>query len=112
MTKSTFKFSSIFILLASIFIASCTKTEEKESPVYGKYERGTLISNEGTFGSGNGSISYYDPTEDTVTNEIFQLENSRSLGDVVQSVSKIGDYAFIQVNNANKIEIADASSFK
>lgn len=112
MTKSIFKFSSFFILLASIFIASCTKTEEKESPVYGKYELGTFISNEGTFGSGNGSISYYDPTEDTVTNEIFQLENSRSLGDVVQSVSKIGDYAFIQVNNANKIEIVDASSFK
>ncbi len=112
MTKSFLKINSIFILLVSIFMVSCTKTEEKESPVYGKYELGTFISNEGTFGSGNGSISYYNPTNDSVTNEIFQLENGRSLGDVVQSLSKIGEYAFIQVNNANKIEIADANSFK
>lgn len=112
MTKSFLKVNSIFILLVSILIASCTKTQENESPVYGKYELGTFISNEGTFGSGNGSISYYNPTNDSVTNEIFQLENGRNLGDVVQSLSKIGDYAFIQVNNANKIEIADANSFK
>ncbi len=103
------KSAFIQVLLVSLLITSCTKT--KDTPDYGKYGQGVIISNEGTYGSGNGSISYYDQSKDSVTNEIFQAENSRSLGDVVQSVSRIGDYTFIQVNNSNKIEVVDSKSF-
>lgn len=92
-----------------LLLNACTKNND--TPDYGKYEQGVLISNEGTYTQSNGSVSYYNPETDSVTNEIFQLENGRTLGDVVQSVSKIGEYAFIQVNNSNKIEIADANSF-
>jgi len=99
----------IYLFAFSLLFVSCTKTED--TPDYGKYGAGVLISNEGTFGAGNGSISYYSPDTDSVTNEIFQFENSRSLGDIVQSVNKIGDYVFIQVNNSNKIEVVDAKSF-
>ena len=99
----------IYLFVFSLLFVSCTKTED--TPDYGEYGAGVLISNEGTFGAGNGSISYYNPNTDSVTNEIFQLENSRSLGDVVQSVSRIGDYTFIQINNSNKIEVVDAKSF-
>jgi len=98
------------LLLSVLFLSSCEKTVEK--PDYGKYGNGILISNEGTFNAGNGSISYYDPELDTVFNEIFQKENNRSLGDIVQSVNRIGDFAFIQVNNSNKIEVVDAKSFQ
>jgi YVTN family beta-propeller protein len=103
------KSAFITALLISLVFTSCTKT--KDTPDYGKYGQGILISNEGTFGSGNGSISYYDQNIDSVTNEIFQTENGRNLGDVVQSVSRIGDYTFIQVNNSNKIEVVDSKSF-
>lgn len=103
------KTALLLVLLIGILISSCTKT--KETPETGKYASGVLISNEGNFTAGNGSISYYDSEKDSVTNEIFRLENNRSLGDVVQSVSRIGDYAFIQVNNSNKIEIVDKNSF-
>lgn len=104
-TKLTF----ILFLLVGLSFASCKKTEEVIDT--GKYGAGVLISNEGTYNAGNGSISYYNPETDAVTNEIFQLENNRSLGDVVQSVNRIGDYVFIQVNNSHKIEVADAKTF-
>ncbi|MDA3906441.1 MAG: hypothetical protein PF484_10225 [Bacteroidales bacterium] len=103
------KTTLILLLLVSILISSCTKT--KETPDYGKYGVGVLISNEGTFGNGNGTISYYNSDNDSIINEIFQLENNRSLGDVVQSVSRIGDYSFIQVNNSHKIEVVNGKSF-
>jgi DNA-binding beta-propeller fold protein YncE len=108
--KHQFAKIALFSLMLSGFLfSSCDKTQE--TPDTGKYGLGVLISNEGTFGAGNGSISYYDTEGDSVINEIFQLENNRSLGDVVQSVIRIGDYAFIQVNNSNKIEIVDGKSF-
>lgn len=105
--------SSIYLFAFALIFTACTKTNKTiDEPIdYGKYGQAVLISNEGTFGSGNGSISVYDSSEDLVTNEVFQLENNRSLGDVVQSVSRIGDYAFIQVNNSNKIEVVDGKSF-
>jgi len=99
----------IYLFALSLVFTACTKTED--TPDYGKYGAGVLISNEGTFGVGNGSISYYDTDNESITNEIFQLENGRSLGDVVQSVNRIGDYVFIQVNNSNKIEVVDGKSF-
>lgn len=105
--------SIIYALSLSLVFTACSKPEETpEEPVdYGKYGLGVLISNEGTFGLGNGSVSSYDSSNDSVSNEIFQTENGRSLGDVVQSVNRIGDYVFIQVNNSNKIEVADGKSF-
>ncbi len=108
------KLKSTFYLFAlALFFTACTKPNNKtDDPIdYGKYGLGVLISNEGTFGSGNGSISVYDSSKDSVTNEIFQAENSRNLGDVVQSVNRIGDQVFIQVNNSNKIEVVDGKSF-
>ena len=106
--------SIIYLFALSLLFTACTKpgdTPDEEPVDYGKYGLGVLISNEGTFGSGNGSISVYDSSNDLISNEIFQLENSRSLGDVVQSVNRVGDYAFIQVNNSNKIEVVDGKSF-
>lgn len=112
MTKLVRKTTFIYLLLAGLLISSCTPKPVPENTDFGKYGLGVLISNEGTFNSGNGSISYYDAYSKSVTNEIFQLVNNRSLGDVVQSVIRIGDYAFIQVNNSNKIEVVDGKSFE
>ena len=109
MKKFLKKTTIIHLVLISLILTSCTKT--KDEPDYGKYGEGVLICNEGTFGAGNGSISYYNPENDSVVNDIFKLENGRNLGDVVQSVSRIGDFVFIQVNNSHKIEIVDGKSF-
>lgn len=124
--KQMNKFLMIALLAsASIFTACDDKTEDQPKPV-GKYENGLFVCNEGTFGNTNGSISYYDPEKDVLTNEIFKLENNRPLGDVVQSITVSNarytislngvekDYvhAVICVNNSNKVEIVNALDFK
>ena len=120
------KFLMIALLAsASIFTACNDKTKEQPKPL-GKYEKGLFVSNEGNFGDANGSISYYNPDTDELTNEIFKLENNRPLGDVVQSITvsdakysiKLNgvekDYvhAVICVNNSNKVELVNALDFK
>jgi YVTN family beta-propeller protein len=74
------------------------------------YANGVLISNEGTFGSGNGSISYYSYSFDEVTNDVFKTVNGRSLGDVLQSITVHNDLAYMVMNGSNKVEVAYANN--
>jgi hypothetical protein len=94
-----------------LFISSCDDDKNNPEPL-GKYENGILISNEGVFRSGNGSVSFYSFDEDTVANEIFKAENNRPLGDVVQSLTRTDDEVLIAVNNSNKVEIVNSEDFK
>lgn len=123
--KQMNKFLMIALIASASIFTACDNTEEAPKPV-GKYEKGLFLSNEGNFGDGNGSISYYNPETDELTNEIFKLENSRPLGDVVQSITisnvkytinlngveKDYVHAVICVNNSNKVEIVNALDFK
>lgn len=99
----------VFALSLGSILISCERS--KDDPK-GLYENGIFITNEGTYGSNNGSISYYSYGGDTVSNKIFQSTNNRVLGDVVQSITENGDNAFIVVNNSNKVEIVNRYTFK
>jgi hypothetical protein len=107
MKKHLFGFLILFIAIAFM---SCKK-DSVENEV-GQYEQGIFIVNEGQFGVGNGSISYYDDEADSTALEIFQAVNNRPLGDVVQSIAFHNDYAYIVVNNSNKIEVVNANTFE
>jgi hypothetical protein len=89
------------------FLFSCEKDKEEV-----KYTNGAFVVNEGAYTGNNGTISFYSFDEDTVVNDIFFVKNSRALGDVVQSMTIDNGKAYIVVNNSNKVEIADAVTFK
>jgi DNA-binding beta-propeller fold protein YncE len=67
---------------------------------------------EGNFGWGNGAVSMVSLKDETVIEDNFKYVNNRNLGDVVQSITLINNNYFIVVNNSNKIEVVDTSSFK
>lgn len=73
---------------------------------------GLYISNEGVFQSGNASISYFNPDQHTVVNNVFQLTNSESIGDICQSMALINNNLYIVVNNSGKIEVCDPFTMK
>ena len=91
--------------LAITVLSSCKKDNIDDIYVAGNYEDGYFVTNEGNFGTGNGSISFVDEYG-TVKNDVFASINSFALGDVVQSMSIINDHAYILVNNSSKIEVA------
>lgn len=110
-----FKPSHRLLFIASISVAvllgACTKKNADTIAPILTFDYGIFIVNEGPYGSGTGTISYFSKGLNTLTNDLFQSKNNYPLGNVVQSMNIINNKAYIVVNNANKIEVADANSF-
>ena len=110
------------ILITSLGVAfttglnSCKKVDsptiQNSNSAGADYTNGALIVNEGTFGAGNGSISFYNYSSSNVFNNVFQTVNHRPLGDVVQSVYRAYGNTYICVNVSNKVEVVNSTNFK
>lgn len=110
MTKHVKKIS--IALLISLSAVACKK-ETIDTTTGTFVESGAaIITNEGNFGSNNGSVSFIS-RNGVVTNYIYEnANNGINLGDVVQSYTRVGDKGIICINNSQKIEIVDARTFK
>ncbi|MCD4732226.1 MAG: hypothetical protein K8R74_16595 [Bacteroidales bacterium] len=101
------------LLLLSVIIISCDKDNKGEPPPSTNYSDGVFIINEGLFNTGTGTISFMKRDGSAVQHKIYQqANNSIPLGNIVQSMNKIDDKAFIVVNNADKVEIVNIENFK
>lgn len=70
------------------------------------------IVNEGQFGTPNGAISLFSKTSNTVVNNnLFTSVNNRPLGDVVQSMTVVGDRGYIVVNATGNLEVVTMADF-
>ena len=119
MTPSTRKFIVLSILIVGFLtLAACSKEDADNPPVTTPpgYAKGVFVVNEGPFQSGTGTISFIDRFDGTVEHKIFQSATDGDvLGNVVQSMNHnalASQYAFIAVNNANKIEVVDLKTFE
>lgn len=101
--------SYVFLLLVLI-LSACGNDDGPELPT-GEFANGVFIVNEGNFGSGNASISHFDPTATRIDDNIFSMVNGRPLGDVAQSMTLADDHAYIVVNNSTKVEIVNYGTF-
>ncbi|WMJ74421.1 hypothetical protein RCC89_14785 [Cytophagaceae bacterium ABcell3] len=110
------KYHYLLYLLAGLFLFACRKDTpeetDKEKVPSVRPLGGMFITNEGNFGWGNASISYYDFEEEKVTEDIYKAANDRPLGDVCQSMTIKDGKGYIVVNNSNKVEVVDIVSFK
>ncbi len=103
------------ILLAGLtfFMFGCEEEPEATPSAATLYSDGVLIVNEGPFGNGTGSITYSKRDWSFMEQNIYQgANNGLPLGSVAQSLTVIGDKAYILVNNANTIEVANRHNFK
>ncbi|MDO5395913.1 MAG: YncE family protein [Bacteroidales bacterium] len=74
---------------------------------------GLFIINEGNFQYGNATLSYYDPTDRKVENEIFIRANDMRLGDVAQSMTISDDgRGWIVVNHSHAVFAINTETFK
>ncbi|MGE0636486.1 MAG: DUF5074 domain-containing protein [Bacteroidia bacterium] len=96
-----------FLLIAAL---SGCKPDDNNTP-QGAYETGVFITNEGPFGTGTGTVSFYNRTSGEVSNNIFEVVNNRPLGNIVNSIEVHNNKAYIIVNNAAKVEVVTVADF-
>jgi hypothetical protein len=100
-----------FLLVLMLFFFSC-KEEEKQKPFVKPSSSSLLILNEGNFGWNNASIGIYTWEDSLYQADIFKKQNSRPLGDVLQSAMLYQEELFLIVNNSTAIEVVSPIDFK
>lgn len=107
---SFFKNLLTLTLLSALFsLSSCTEDTEDDGFVVPKNIR-VLVSNEGQFGKGTASISALTH-DNLVVNDLFRNVNNRPIGDVAQSITEIGDNYYVPLNNSQKVEVFNKTTF-
>jgi len=103
----------IILFLTAVLVSSCEKTPQNNNqPPLIEKGKGVFIVNEGRYGSGEASVSYYRADSNTVYDDIFYTINHRHLGDICQSMYIFNGKAYIIVNNSRKIEVVDVNTFQ
>ncbi|MBP7184032.1 MAG: hypothetical protein KBA06_00870 [Saprospiraceae bacterium] len=105
-------FALFIIFFALITFGSCRKDDDPNVSGENPYKSGVFITNEGTFGAGSGTVSFYNRTQDSLQQDIFSNVNSGLfLGNVVQSMSVIDSLAYIVINNGAAVKVVNANTF-
>lgn len=103
------KFLMLLSVFALLFVQACDNNDP-EPAVPGA--EGFYVVNEGGFGNGNTSISFFDEKTGQMSNDLFAAVNGRPLGDQAQSMAVFEGKGYIVVQGSAKIEVVDADDFK
>lgn len=88
---------------------------KKENPVTPPPEHASekvFILNEGNFNWGNASLGWYDLAEKKYEADVFRRLNNLALGDVFQSMTRIGAHYFLVVNNSGMVWVLDTADLR
>ncbi|MBL0343362.1 MAG: hypothetical protein IPP71_22375 [Bacteroidetes bacterium] len=110
MKKTNLTLVAIILASFTILLSSCKEDKDDKSPVP-NITNGVFIVNEGSFGSGNSSVSYLSLANGVITNNLFENVNGFPLGDIAQSMMLHNNKGFIIVNNSQKVEVVNSNDF-
>ncbi len=101
------------LVVAVLFAIGCSKDKPQQpSNTSPTDKHGAYVVCEGLFNGGNASLYFYNAQHDSVFGDLYASANGKALGDVFQSMEKIGDYFFMAINNSNKVVVANAADMK
>lgn len=93
--------------LALVALFSCTK----ETPAPVTTEARVIIANEGSFPDGISTLTLYDPSDKTVEQDVYQKNNGRAVGSLVNQVLVEDDRIFFVVNGTGSVVMANSQDF-
>ena len=104
---------NFILLFCCITFFSCKKDKpiENNQAFDTELSKGVYICNEGNFMFGNSQLSFYNKSNDSLIQNLFEVKNSSKLGDVFQSMCFFNNNAYLIINNSQKIIIADSTTF-
>ncbi len=100
------------LIILSLIVVACSKEDVDPKEPLGAYENGILISNEGPFQNGTGTVSFISEDLEMVENAIYNAVNNEDLGNIVQSIGFTDSKAYVIANNSNKITVVNRYTFK
>ena len=107
------KIRNVFFPLLIIGLSwSCSNDDEEIQEPMGDYANGILVSNEGPFSNGTGTVTFISEDLSVVNNGIYKMTNDEDLGNVVQSIGFTENEAFIVANVSNKINVVNRYTFE
>ncbi|VAW10141.1 putative surface layer protein [hydrothermal vent metagenome] len=105
--------SLVWAAALGFFITSCSSDDNVVEVVpKGDYEKGILVSNEGPFNNGTGTVTYISEDLATIEDAVFNKVNSADLGNIVQSIGFNDDKAYIIANVSNTINVVNRNTFE
>jgi hypothetical protein len=104
----------VFLSFSLLFAACSSDDDNGGTPPPPQDPAASIIyvANEGGFGQGTASLTTYNVTEGVVFQNVYELVNGEPLGDILQSIYLYNDELYLVVNNSEKIEVCNASSFQ
>jgi len=110
------KLNKLAILALSIVLifTSCSNDDDSTTPVVplGDYENGIIITEEGNFTNGTGSISFVSNDLEYVENTVYENVNGETLGNLVQSMAFDGNLGYIIENGSNALKVVNRYTFQ
>lgn len=99
----------IAVLLAALFIlSSCDKNnDDPDGTIDIQPGDGVFLLHEGGFNQLNASLGFQDFTSSETQLNLYQQANGKALGDVLQSMTILGNDGFLVLNNTRTIERID-----
>jgi len=104
----------VSIVALGLALIACDNDDvnDLEPLVIGDFQSGILISNEGPFQNGTGTVSFISEDLETVENAIYNQVNNEDLGNIVQSIGFTDDMAYVVANNSNAIAVVNRFTFE
>ncbi len=98
--------------LAITLIATSCKKEETPTAPAPAVTTGAYILSEGNFGANNSTLSYYNFSNSTVTNNFYQSVNGSGLGDSGNDILIYGGKMYIVMNVSSYVQVTDVFTAK
>ncbi|HYI78123.1 MAG TPA: DUF5074 domain-containing protein [Chryseolinea sp.] len=102
----------IRFLLFVCFVALFLSCDSDNDPIKGEYQSGVLVVNEGGFNSSNATVTYFNPSSNVLSQNIFKNAAGQFAGNVLQSIAVDGDKGYLVLNGSNTIEIVNHHTFE
>lgn len=108
MKKMNWIYGCALCAAMSLTLAGCdddnndVPTPPAEEPFAAYY-----ILSSGNMGNNNSSLTMYDPETGEATQDYFQAQNGRKLGDTAQDMIVYGDKMYIAVYGESRLEVTD-----
>lgn len=98
----------IFSLIEEDLEVTITINDDDTFP----FQNGFLVTNEGPFNNGFGSVSFVSNVFSGSENNIYQGVNNDNLGNIVQSIGFNDNSAYVVANVSNRITVVDRFTFQ